>query len=348
MRTFDYSTLSTILWDSEILSLVAQIHEHKGRQTLYLNQKPDILENLVEIAKIQSTEFSNRIEGIITTTTRLKQLYNEKTTPKNRDEQEILGYRDVLNTIHENYDHIFIKPSYILQFHRDLYQYSQKSIGGKFKSTQNIIAKTDAFGMQEVLFTPLSPFETPNAVDELCQSFNLAYEKMTIDPLILIPIFIIDFLCIHPFSDGNGRMSRLLTMLLLYKSGYFVGRYISIEEKIEKTKESYYSSLFASNQNWHKNKNDYTHFIKYLLRIILAAYKDFEERINMLDPKLPALELVRNSITKKYGKFTKGQIMELAPTIGKASVENSLKQLVTEGVLVKEGVGRATYYYRKE
>ena len=222
MRTFNYLLLKDRQWDSEILGLVAQIHEFKGRQELYLKQKPAVLDKLVEVAKIQSTEASNKIEGIVTTSTRIKQLYQEKTTPKNRDEQEIMGYRDVLNTIHENFEYIPLRASYILQLHRDLYQYSEKSIGGRFKNTQNYIAETHPDGTQTVRFMPLAPYETPEAVDAICESFNQVVDSCDVDPLILIPCFINDFLCIHPFNDGNGRMSRLLTTVLLYRSGYVV------------------------------------------------------------------------------------------------------------------------------
>lgn len=348
MRIFNYLLLKDRQWDSETLGLVAQIHEYKGRQELYLKQKPNVFDKLVEVAKIQSTEASNKIEGIVTTSTRIKQLYQEKTTPKNRDEQEIMGYRDVLNTIHENFEFIPLRSSYILQLHRDLYQYSEKSIGGRFKNTQNYIAETYEDGTQAVRFLPLAPYETPEAIDTICESFNQVSDSCAIDPLILIPCFINDFLCIHPFNDGNGRMSRLLTTLLLYRCGYVVGRYISIESKIEKTKSKYYDALGQSSVGWHEAENDPTPFIKYMLGIILAAYRELESRIDLIDEQLPAVELVRKAILEKIGKFTKSEIMELVPSIGKTSVENSLKKLVEEGVIIRHGVGKATYYIRND
>ena len=254
MRIFDYSGLKSRTWDSEILGLVAQIHEFKGRQESYLKQKPTELNRLIEIAKIQSTEASNAIEGIRTTNTRLKQLIVDKTTPRNRDEEEIMGYRDVLNTIHENFEYIPIRSNYILQLHRDLYQYSHKSIGGTFKNNQNYISAIDADGHEFILFTPLPPYETPFAIDAICESFNRIIDTQEIDTLILIPIFIHDFLCIHPFNDGNGRMSRLLTTLLLYKAGYFIGRYISLENKIAKNKSLYYDVLESCQKGWYENE----------------------------------------------------------------------------------------------
>lgn len=348
MRTFDYSILKKENWDSEILGLVAQIHEYKGRQELYLRQKPEELDKLVELAKIRSTEASNEIEGIRTTNTRLKQLVADKTTPKNRDEEEIMGYRDVLNTIHESYEYIPIRTNYILQLHRDLYQYSEKNIGGSFKSTQNYISAVDGEEHEFVLFTPLTPYETPPAIDAICESYNRVMDAQEVDALVLIPIFIHDFLCIHPFLDGNGRMSRLLTTLLLYRAGYVIGKYISLESKIAGNKGLYYDVLEACQKGWHENEEDSTPFIKYLLRIILAAYRDFEERVDLVGEKLPAVELVRRAIYGKIGKFTKSDIMELCPTIGKTSVESSIKALVDNGALIKHGAGPSTFYTRSD
>ena len=348
MRTFDYFALKNKTWDNEILGLVAQIHECKGRQELYLKQKPEELDKLIEIAKIQSTEASNEIEGIRTTNTRLKQLVADKTTPRNRDEEEIMGYRDVLNTIHENYEYIPVRTNYILQFHRDLFQYSEKGIGGRFKNTQNYISAADSDGNEFVLFTPVAPYETSAAVNAICESYNRMIDTQEIDALILIPVFIHDFLCIHPFNDGNGRMSRLLTTLLLYRSGYVIGKYISLESKIAKNKNLYYDALEACQRGWHENQEEPAPFIKYLLRTILAAYRDFEERVDLVREKLPAVEIVRRAVYGKIGKFTKSDIMELCPTIGKTSVENSIKQLVDRGVLIKHGSGRSTYYTRSD
>ena len=346
MREFDYTKLKERTWDSEILGYVAQIHEYKGRQQVLLKQQPTELERLVEIAKIQSTEASNEIEGIRTTNTRLKQLCADKTTPRTRDEREIMGYRDVLNTIHESYEYIPLRSSYILQLHRDLYRYSEKGIGGSFKNTQNYISATDAAGNTFVLFTPLPPYETPAAIDQICNSYNRVIDTQEIDPLILIPVLIHDFLCVHPFNDGNGRMSRLLTTLLLYRAGYLVGKYISLENKIAKNKDLYYNALEASQSGWYESADDPTPFIKYLLCVILAAYRELDERLELVGGKRSAIEVVRRTVGCRIGKFTKADIMELCPTLGKTSVESSLKQLVDEGVLIKHGKGRATFYTR--
>lgn len=346
MRIFGYTKLKERLWDSEVLGYIAQIHEFKGRQQLYLEQHPAKLDRLVEIAKVQNTAASNAIEGIRTTNTRVKQLCADKTTPRNRDEREIMGYHDVLNTIHENYEYIPVRANYILQLHRDLYRYSEKGIGGSYKNAQNYVTERDAQGNTRILFTPLQPFETAPAMEEICQSFGQVIDTQEVGPLILIPVFIHDFLCIHPFSDGNGRMSRLLTTLLLYRSGYLVGKYISLECKIARNKALYYDALAQSQNGWHEGTNDPTPFIKYLLATILAAYRDFEDRVDMVGEKLPAIETVRRCAAGRLGKFTKANLLELCPELSKTSVESSIKKLADSGFLVRHGSGRAVYYTR--
>ncbi|WP_319755539.1 Fic family protein [uncultured Sphaerochaeta sp.] len=346
MREFNYSILRESSWDTEVISFVAKIREHKGRQDLYLRQKPVELARLVEVARIQSTDSSNKIEGIGTSNARMKQLVEDRTTPRTRDEQEIVGYRDVLNTIYESYEHIPLKSDIILQLHRDLLAYTDKTFGGKFKNTQNYINETHADGSSFTRFTPLEPFETPEAVDSICTSYQDALAKQVVDPLILIPIFICDFLCIHPFNDGNGRMSRLLTTLLLSQSGFMVGKYISIEQKIEKTKDTYYDVLGKVSSGWHEGRNDYTSFIKYFLGIVLNCYRDLEERLGSVDQKSTPYEIVRKAVDSTLGVFTKTQILELCPSIGSSSVEAALKRLKEEGYILRQGSGRNTAYVR--
>ncbi len=350
MRTFDYMGASNQLWDSEILSYVAKIHEYKGRQGLYIQQKPIKLERLVEIARIQSTESSNKIEGIVTTNTRMKQLLEDKTSPKNRNESEIIGYRDVLNTIHESHDYIPLRPSYILQVHRDLLKYLGLSYGGKFKDTQNYISETKPEGAITTLFIPLAPYETEPAIEAICESYNKALSSETIDPLILISLFICDFLCIHPFNDGNGRMSRLLTLLLLYQNGYEVGKYISLERQIEKTKDVYYDVLSNIDIGWHEGKNNPTPFIKYMLQVILACYVEFEERIGLLSNgnNKTVYAYVRNYVLEKVGKFTGAEVIAACPSGSRSAVLSALKILADEDVIVKCGSGRVTYYVKKD
>lgn len=346
MRTFNYSAIRDQKWDSEMLGLIAAIYKEAGKQELYLKQRPEELQKLVEIAKIQSTEASNAIEGIVTTSTRIRQLVEEKTTPKNRDEQEIAGYRDVLNIIHDSFDAIPITRNYILQLHKMLYSHMYNPIAGQTKNVQNYISATYPDGHVCVLFTPLAPFETPEALDRICEEYNRVIGNMELEPLIAIPVFVHDFLCIHPFNDGNGRMSRLLTTLLLYRSGFYVGKYVSLEAKIAKNKDLYYEALAASQTGWHEGAEDVVPFIKYLLGTILAAYKDFEERMALVETKLPAFEMVRRASQNKIGRFNKQDIRELCPTLSDSSIEGALRKLVASGELIKEGKGKSTCYFR--
>ena len=346
MRAFNYSLIKDWKWDSELLGYIAAIYKEAGKQELYLKQRPEELEKLVEIAKIQSTEASNAIEGIVTTSTRIRQLVEEKTTPKNRNEQEIAGYRDVLGIIHESFDAIPITQNYILQLHKILYSHINNPIAGRTKNVQNYISATYPDGHTETLFTPLSPFETPDALDRICGEYNRVIGNMELEPLIAIPVFVHDFLCIHPFNDGNGRMSRLLTTLLLYRSGFYVGKYISLEAKIAQHKDLYYDALAASQIGWHEGTDDPVPFIKYLLSTILAAYRDFEDRFALVETKRSALETVRLAAQNKIGRFTKQDIRELCPSLSLSSVEGSLRKLVEEGELKREGKGKNTFYFR--
>lgn len=346
MKTFNYSLIRSQKWDSDVLGLIAAIYKEAGKQELYLKQRPDELEKLVEIAKIQSTEASNAIEGIVTTSTRIKQLVEEKTTPRNRDEQEIAGYRDVLNIIHESFDTIPITQNYILQLHKILYSHMNNPMAGRTKNVQNYISATYPDGHTETLFTPPAPFETPEALDKICEEYSRVIGNMELEPLIAIPVFIHDFLCIHPFNDGNGRMSRLLTTLLLYRSGFYVGKYISLEAKIAKNKDLYYDALARSQDGWYEGTEDAVPFIKYILGIILAAYKDFEDRFALVETKLPAVEIVRQATLQKIGRFTKQDIRELCPSLSVSSIEGGLRKLVASGELKREGRGKNTCYFR--
>ena len=346
MRDFHYTAIREQKWDSEILELIAAIYKEAGKQEMYLKQRPEELEKLVEIAKVQSTEASNAIEGIVTTSTRIRQLVEEKTAPRNRDEQEIAGYRDALNIIHENFDAIPITRNYILQLHKVLYSHMNNPMAGQTKSVQNYISATYPNGHTETLFTPLAPFETPEALDRICDEYNRVIGNMEAEPLIVIPIFIHDFLCIHPFNDGNGRMSRLLTTLLLYRNGFYVGKYISLEAKIAKNKDLYYAALRQAQEGWHEGTEDAVPFIKYLLGIILSAYRDFEDRFSLVEQKKPALETVRQATLSKIGRFSKQDIRELCPALSVSSIEGALRKLVASGELKREGNGKSTCYYR--
>lgn len=346
MRVFNYSNIKNQKWDSDVLGLLAAIYKYSGKQELYLKQRPEELEKLVEIAKIQSTEASNAIEGIVTTNIRIRQLVEEKTAPKSRDEQEIAGYRDVLNIIHENFDAIPISRNYILQLYKILYSHMNNPLAGQTKPVQNYISATYPDGHSETVFTPLPPYETPEALDKICEEYNRVIGNMELEPLIAVSIFIHDFLCIHPFNDGNGRMSRLLTTLLLYQNGFYVGKYISLEAKIAQNKDLYYDALAASQDGWHEGTDDPVPFIKYLLGTILAAYKDFEDRFALVETKRSALDTVRLATQNKIGRFTKQDIRELCPSLSISSVEGALRKMVASRELKRDGNGKNTCYYR--
>ena len=345
MRQFDYREKWKRLLTPEIVSYLTQIHEFKGEQTLFIEAKADILTQLVEIAKIQSTEASNKIEGIYTSDERLKALVKDTTRPKTRNEREIAGYRDVLNTIHESHDYIPPKPAIILQLHRDLYKFEGFDVGGKYKTADNVIEEEDSFGNKFVRFKPVAAWETPEAVEELCKSFEEALATEQVDPLILIPMYILDFLCVHPFNDGNGRMSRLLTLLLLYRAGYIVGKYISIEKLIENTKEFYYDCLQQSSVGWHENKNDYEPFVRYMLGVVVAAYRDFASRVSSLVVEgMSKPDRIKKIIKTTLGPVTKGEILKKCPDISQVTVQRTLANLVESGMITKLGGGRYTKY----
>ena len=345
MREFNYKSEYAKLLTPDIVNLLTVIHEFKGEQTLFLEAESDLLTQLLEIAKIQSTEASNRIEGIITTDERLKLIVREKTMPKTRSEKEIAGYRDVLTTIHESYDYIPPRSSMILQLHRDLYKFSGMSIGGNFKNSDNVIAEKLPDGTQRVRFQPVSAWETPETMDRLCDEFIKSVNDPEMDPLLLIPMFILDFLCIHPFNDGNGRMSRLLTLLLLYRSGYIVGKYISIEKLITDSKETYYEALQESSYEWYEGTNDYLPFVRYMLGVIAAAYREFSSRVKLLfTGGFTKAERIRELIKDHLGKITKAELMELCPDISQATVQRTLAELLANGEITKIGGGRYTSY----
>ena len=345
MRTFQYKTEYQKLLTPEIVSYLTQIHEQKGKQSKFSDAQQEVLDELLEIAKIQSTEASNRIEGIITTDDRLKLIVRNKTTPRSRSEREIAGYRDVLTTIHENYAYIPVRPGMILQLHRDLYKFSGMSIGGSFKNADNVIAETLPDGTKKLRFQPVPAWETPEAMDALCSAINEAINDPEMDDLLLIPMFILDFLCIHPFNDGNGRMSRLLTLLLLYRSGYPIGKYISIEKLIADSKDSYYEALQESSENWHEGENDYLPFARYLLGVFIAAYRQFEERAEVvLEAGNSSLSRIRRIIRGWTGRITKAGLLEQCPEFSQVTIQRALKALLDSGDILKISGGRYTSY----
>ena len=346
MRKFNYLKLMELSLPVNVYHMIASIHEYKGKQELYVENYPDILEKMIDVAKIQSTKSSNAIEGIYTNDSRLKELMKKKAEPKNRNEEEIAGYRHVLDIIHENYAYIEFNKNDILTLHNQLYSYSYVNHKGKFKTLDNTIVEVDALGNKRVRFQPVSSFETEKYFDEMVKEYSIAV-KANIPPLILIPVVIHDFLCIHPFDDGNGRMSRILTLLLLYKFGYFVGRYISIEMLVEESKDSYYEELQNSGEKWHTGENDKLPFIKYMLGIIMKAYKECDNRFKLIGEKnLTSPERVFSVIQKSLEPLSKKDIMILFPNISQRTVERALKELQDSEKIKQVGSGRSTKYIK--
>jgi len=345
MRRYNYKNIYDKLLTSEIVSFLTKIHEFKGEQNLFIEAKSDVLTQLVEIAKIQSTEASNKIEGIYTSEDRLKKIVRDKTTPQTRGEREIAGYRDVLATIHENHDYIPLKSTIILQLHRDLYKFSGMNFGGAYKTSNNVISERDSHGNEFIRFQPVDAWETAPSIEAACEAFDEALKNDEQDPLLLIPIFVLDFLCIHPFNDGNGRMSRLLTLLLLYRAGYIVGKYISIEKLIEQSKETYYETLQQSSTNWHEEANDCLPFVRYTLGIIVAAYREFSKRVEVLvvsDISKP--KRIEEIIKGTVGKITKTELIYKCPDISQTTIQRTLNDLWKQGLIIKHGGGRYTAY----
>lgn len=348
MHVFDYKERPEKLLTPEVVNLIGKLHELKGRQELFIEAEPDVLTSLLEIAKVQSTKASNKIEGIWTSDERLEAIVKEKSQPRNRSEEEISGYRDVLATIHESYEYIIPRPGNILQLHRDLYGFSSCSTGGEYKNSDNVIAETGKDGKSRTRFIPVPAFQTADAMEQLCSNFMDAMEEGRFDPLVLVPMFILDFLCIHPFNDGNGRMSRLLTLLLMYRCGYIVGKYISVEMLIEKSKETYYEALKDSSAEWHNSQNDYLPFVKFYLGVVLKGYYEFEDRVEyMRHVGMSKPDRVKAVFDRKVGKITKADIVELCPDISLATIENTLYSLLTSGYIEKHGKSRGTYYTKK-
>ena len=345
MRNYDYTEKWKKLLTPQIVGYLTTIHEYKGEQRLIASRHADVLNGLVEVAKIQSTESSNKIEGIYTSDERLRKIVLDKTMPRSRDEREIAGYRDVLSTIHENHEHIPVRSTFILQLHRDLYKFENGGMGGVFKSADNMIEEKNVDGKISVRFQPVAAWETSESVDKLCEAYLDVITRTDADPLLIIPMFVLDFLCIHPFRDGNGRMSRLLTLLLLYKSEYIVGKYISLEKLIERTKDSYYDALQDSSRLWHEEENYYAPFVTYLLGVIAAAYRDFIVRTRLIEERTAAKpDRVAEAIKEQIGTITKSEILQKVPGVSQTTIQRTLTELTKQGRIIKIGNGRYTKY----
>lgn len=348
MHSFDEQFLANLQIPHHLVSSIRQIGEYKGKQDLHKQQMPQVLENLLHVAIIQSTESSNRLEGITAEFHRIRDLVEEKTTPEDRSEAEIAGYRDVLNTIHSNHQNIPFTVGMVLQLHRDLMKYAGKE-GGRWKSVQNEITQTNPDGTRQIRFTPVEPFQTAEFMETLHRRFDETLRRQIIDPLILISLYCFDFLCIHPFLDGNGRMARLLTVLLLYYYDFEVGRYISLERIVEQTKDSYYDTLYRSSQGWHEGRHDILPWMEYLISTILAAYREFENRMERLSKgRGSKAEIVQNAIDGFIGDFSLSDLENACPDVGRDWIRALLQRLRRENKVEVIGKGRYARWRKVE
>lgn len=346
MAQFDYEGVLQNLMTPEVVSALGNVREHRGKQELYKSLQPAVLDRLCEVAKIQSTGASNRIENISTSEVRLRELMERKVEPKNRDEREIAGYRHVLDMIHESHDSIPVTPGVILQLHRDLYRFQDVSFAGRWKDSDNVIAERAEDGSMVARFVPTSAAATPSAIERICEEYARWARDGTYDPLLVSLVFAFDFVSIHPFNDGNGRMSRLLTLLLTYRSGYDVGKYVSIEAEIERTKGTYYEALAASSIGWADSESDYAPFVTYMLGVMAACYADLDARVILLSSGGKGEDILRAYFANLAGAATKRRILDDNPTLSRRTAERVLQKLQAEGYIEKVGAARATAYRR--
>lgn len=348
MRRFDYSFLEREAIPSHIVSLLFAIARNRNAADSLREKLPNVFTNLVKIAKVQSVKASNAIEGIITTDKRIESIVNDGTEPLNHDEKEIAGYRDALNRIHNDYPTIDVQLRQILLLHATLLEYAQTPTRGHLKAEDNVIAARRADGTRSIIYVPTPARETQEAMEQLELAFYEGRQNSNINPLLLIPCYILDFLCIHPFMDGNGRMSRLLTLLLLFKTGYDVGKYVSLEYIINENKGSYYQKLYESSTGWSENPNTYWPFVENFLLTLLLAYDELARRYEIIkDKKLSKAERVEQTIMNTLGRITKEEIHRIWPDISYNTIESELSKLLKEGKIAKVGTTNGASYYRK-
>lgn len=341
MKSLAPEYLAQLRVPQELVGRLRRLGEYKGRQELFRKQAPEMLENLRRVAIIESTESSNRIEGIVAEHQRVRDIVEHKVEPKNRSEAEIAGYRDVLDTIHQNHAHIPFAQRVVLQFHRDLVKYAGGD-GGRWKTTGNEITETLPDGTRRMRFNTLAPHLTDGAMRELHARYDELLKENRWDPLFLIPFYVLDFLCIHPFPDGNGRMARLLSVLALYHQGYDVSRYISLERIIEQTKDSYYETLLTSSQGWHEGKHDVWPWTEYFIGTLLAAYSNFEGQFGRISKgRGSKTDTVKNAIGGFIADFTIQDLERACPMVSRDMIRHVLFALRKEGKVVCVGRGPA-------
>ena len=348
LRSLSPQFLDRLRLTTEDAATLTALGEYRGKQELFRKQRPELLESLKQAAIIESSESSNRLEGVTAPHDRIEALVLKSTTPKNRSEQEIAGYRDALNLIHESAADMPFSVNVILQLHTMLYRYLPQP-GGYWKSTQNEIVERNPDGtVRRVLFVPVTPVATPQAMDDL-EDLSQQGVRDGREPLIQLPLAVLDFLCIHPFTDGNGRIARLLTMLLLHHSEFDVARYVSLERTFEESKESYYETLEASSQGWHEGEHDVMPWMTYFWGVLLRAYGEFEERVGTLQTgRGGKADLIEAAIQRRIGPFAISDIERDCPGVSRDWVRIVLRRLRDEGKIVARGRGRGAKWIKVE
>ena len=328
-----------------LLQTVSRLEYVRGQQDLFRTQAPELLAQLQTIATIESTESSTRLEGATAPRQRIEALVLKNPEPQNRSESEIAGYRDALRMIYKSAPHTPFSENIVKQVHQVLYRYLPQP-GGQYKGTQNDIVERDAKGtVLRVRFRPTSPVETPGAMLELVENYRQAVAGGAVQPLFLVALAVLDFLCVHPFADGNGRTARLLTLLLLYQHGFEVGRYISLERVVEESRDTYYEALEASSQDWHEGAHDATPWLNYFLGIMTRVYNEFEERVRMVRGSHGTkTDMVRLAVTRRLSPFQISNIERELPNVSRDHIRNVLSQLRDEGGVRLEGAGRGSRY----
>ena len=346
MRSLTADYLDRLRFTHSQLATLRALGEFQGKQQLYSVQLPEVLKGLQKAATIESTESSNRLEGVIISTQRLHALMLKDATPRSRSEQEIAGYRDALNLIHESGKEMPFSEGTIRQLHGLMYRYMPQP-GGQWKATNNDIIERQPDGRSRVRFAPVPAHLTPMAMADLIAHYRSALDQHLTDSLVLVPLAILDFLCIHPFPDGNGRMARLLTLQLLYHFDYAVGRFISLERLFEESKETYYETLEASSQGWHDGQHDSMPWLNYFWGVLLRAYREFETRVGALEHGHGAKgERVRAEVLRRQHPFAISDIEEACPGVSRDMVRHVLRTMKDEGLITPEGKGRGARWRR--
>ncbi len=345
MRTLSPDYLAKLRFDAQQLRTLRALGEYRGKQLLYVAQSPETLNDLRQVAVVESTESSNRLEGVVVSAHRLKSLVLKNATPQSRSEQEVAGYRDALGLIHDSGEAMPFSEGTVMQLHGVLYRYMPQP-GGQWRATNNDIIERHPDGSSRIRFRPVAAHLTPMAMSDMVSYYRAALDRHFADPLVLVPLVILDFLCIHPFPDGNGRMARLLTLQLLYHFGYVVGRFISLERIFEESKESYYETLEASSQGWHDGMHDIAPWLDYFWGALLRAYKEFEERVGTIERGRGAKgDRVRAEILKRHLPFSISEIEQACPGISRDTVRMVLRAMKVEGLIVSTGTGRGAKWH---